>query len=196
MLLSFSITLSAQSSIQDFITENLISFSASQERRNVALKWETSSETNNDFFTVERSKDGRLFAQIGYVSGAGTSADAQQYSFIDKNPKRGRNYYRLSQTDLEGHTVTFEVIALDVVVGQSSISPTLVRDMMVVNFEPSWAEGKISIYNFSGQMVSETKIAPETTAVEIDATIFPKGQYIARISFGPGAIQNIRFLKN
>lgn len=187
--------------IQEIITVlaplpiELNSFSASQQRRNVELKWETASETNNDFFTVERSRDGRLFAQIGYVSGADNSSTTKQYTFIDKNPKRGMNYYRLSQTDFDGHTVSFDVVTTEVVIGHTSINPTNVKDMMILNFEPSWAHGLVTIYNFSGQKVFDTKISPETTELEIDASIFPQGQYVARISFGPGAIQTIRFIK-
>lgn len=67
----------------------------------VLLTWETVTESNNDFFDVERSADGHTFASIGQVKGNGTSSTAQAYRFLDKNPRPGINYYRLRQVDYD-----------------------------------------------------------------------------------------------
>ena len=205
--LSLTITLSGQSNLglqsidvqeggstSSPLPIDLVSFDASQKNKQVELNWETASETNNDFFTVERSMDGRLFAQIGHIAGAGSSEFSQKYSFIDKNPKRGTNYYRLSQTDFDGHTETFDVTTVNVVVGQTSINPTNVKDVMILNFEPSRSTGLVSIFNLAGQQVYDAEIEPETTTLEINASVFAQGQYFARFSFG-GEIQTVRFLK-
>ena len=38
----------------------------------VILHWSTNSELNNDFFSIERSKDGKQWSEIGTIDGSGT----------------------------------------------------------------------------------------------------------------------------
>ena len=66
------------------------------------LNWATSSEKNNDFFIVERSSNGIDFTELGTVSGNGNSSQVNAYSFVDRNPNAGTNYYRLKQFDKDG----------------------------------------------------------------------------------------------
>ncbi len=71
-------------------------------KNEIRLDWTTSSEINNDYFTIERSGDGEDFIVLGQVPGAGNSTETEIYSFIDPMPLEGRNYYRLKQTDYDG----------------------------------------------------------------------------------------------
>jgi len=68
------------------------------------LHWTTASETNNQFFTIEKSADGATFTEIGIVNSkamSGNSSTKLNYSYIDLNTVLG-NYYRLKQTDYDG----------------------------------------------------------------------------------------------
>lgn len=81
----------------------LADFQARVVENSVHLSWVTSSELNNDFFTVERSEDGETFTGIGeHISGKGTTVQTQHYAAIDMNPIKGTSYYRLKQTDFDG----------------------------------------------------------------------------------------------
>lgn len=80
----------------------LISFAAILANEKVNCTWETASETNNDYFTIERSKDGSSFESIGNVKGQGNSNINTRYSYTDNNPFGGISYYRLKQTDFDG----------------------------------------------------------------------------------------------
>ena len=53
---------------------SLLFFGAVVNDNSVDLTWATSSEINNDFFTVERSYDGEKFSKIAIEKGAGESA--------------------------------------------------------------------------------------------------------------------------
>ncbi len=80
----------------------LLSFTASlNSKRQVDLDWVTTSEINNDFFTVERSIDGIHFEKIGETDGAGNSNVQLLYHTIDPDPYSGLSYYRLMQTDFD-----------------------------------------------------------------------------------------------
>jgi hypothetical protein len=92
-------TLSAASSP---LPVDLLSFKASVQGDQVNLDWATATEINNDYFTVERSKNGSGFEPLGIVSGAGNSSSVIHYSFTDHHPLQGPNYYRIKQTDYDG----------------------------------------------------------------------------------------------
>jgi len=80
----------------------LIEFTANLKNEIVNLTWETNTEINNDFFTVERSADGVNFEEHSIVKGAGNSANVLQYKTTDLTPLAGTSYYRLKQTDFDG----------------------------------------------------------------------------------------------
>jgi hypothetical protein len=70
--------------------------------RDVQLNWATGTETNNDFFQVEKSVDGELFQGIAKVSGAGTTSAVTEYEYLDKDFVATRVFYRLKQVDYNG----------------------------------------------------------------------------------------------
>ncbi|MEZ4830222.1 MAG: PQQ-dependent sugar dehydrogenase [Bacteroidia bacterium] len=80
----------------------------------VELEWVTSSETNNDFFTIERSSDGKVFWQIQEIDGKGTTQEPTHYKTTDFDPLPGTSYYRLRQTDLNGHMSFSSVMEVNI----------------------------------------------------------------------------------
>ena len=82
----------------------LVSFTATPAGNHaVHLDWATASELNNDYFEVQRSRDGHLFEALGRVAGHGTSGQASSYRFIDETSANGTTaYYRLRQVDTDG----------------------------------------------------------------------------------------------
>lgn len=89
----------------------LINFEANAEPEAIAVQWSTASETNNDYFTLERSEDGENFSEITRVQGAGNTSFLKEYSYLDKLPLNGINYYRLKQTDFDGKYTYSDVVA-------------------------------------------------------------------------------------
>lgn len=75
----------------------------SVEDKAVGIKWTTATESNNDYFTVERSVNGIMYQEIKRVAGANTNSDPHSYSILDEAPLPGLSYYRLKQTDLDGN---------------------------------------------------------------------------------------------
>ena len=79
----------------------LVYFGVKRKNTYASLEWKTGTELNNDYFSVERSKDGINFKQIGKVKGSGTSSHEKNYLFIDSFPFSGLSYYRLKQVDYD-----------------------------------------------------------------------------------------------
>ena len=73
------------------------------------LDWTTTSELNNDYFTIWRSKDGAHFDEIKRIKAIGNSQVTNHYTWENENEFSPESYYRLSQTDTDGKTEFFEV---------------------------------------------------------------------------------------
>ena len=81
----------------------LLNFSAHLNNDKVDVAWTTATEINNDYFTIQKSRDGQIFEDFLKVDGAGNSTSIISYFEIDQSPYRGISYYRLMQTDFNGH---------------------------------------------------------------------------------------------
>ncbi|WP_317898823.1 T9SS type A sorting domain-containing protein [Aurantibacillus circumpalustris] len=90
----------------------LLDFKGEALENQVRLEWHTASETNNDYFTLEKSTDGINYGLLSKVKGAGTSKAQKNYSSPDYQPSEGINYYRLKQTDFDGKYKEFPIISV------------------------------------------------------------------------------------
>jgi hypothetical protein len=88
----------------------LITFEATAKKGIVELNWTTASETNNDYFTVEKTADGNHFEVVNKINGGGTSSSVLGYKTEDKTPYYGLSYYRLKQTDFNGDFTVSKLI--------------------------------------------------------------------------------------
>ncbi len=117
-----TILINASPSTQDLFVANykyptslpitLISFSASKKDNYIQVNWTTASESNNDYFTIEKSKDATDFYSLGTIDGQGNSSVLQDYYFVDHILPEGISYYRLKQTDFDGTNTYSHVIAV------------------------------------------------------------------------------------
>jgi len=92
----------------DALPIELIVFDAKVNGDKVDLSWSTAAEINNDYFTLERSDDGRNYDNIGIVRGSGNTTTQRDYTFTDDSPLNGESYYRLRQTDYDGKFEIFD----------------------------------------------------------------------------------------
>ncbi|MCW3115939.1 MAG: hypothetical protein JWM28_21 [Chitinophagaceae bacterium] len=100
----FSITASAVLPI------SLASYDVKLAGDKVHVNWSTSSEVNTKDFTIEKSALATgNFQLAGKVNAAGQSNSQLNYLYADFQPIAGISFYRLSQTDLDGHTRYYEV---------------------------------------------------------------------------------------
>jgi hypothetical protein len=92
----------------------LLSFNASLNTAKVVdLSWITASETNNDFFTVEKTMEGSVYEEVIKVKGAGNSTEKRVYVAKDYTPYKNKSYYRLKQTDFNGDYSYSQLVAIE-----------------------------------------------------------------------------------
>ena len=158
------------------------------DKNKVQLNWMTVSEKDNDYFTIERSKDGKLFNEIKQVSGAGTSNVIKKYAFIDEHPVMGISYYRLKQTDYNGITTTFKTVMVSmktVMINSIKVYPNPFKSSFTAEFE-SYDEQEVlmQLLNMNGKAVHAEKVMVvqgfNSIRFELNTRI-AKGTYLLRL---------------
>ena len=139
-LTSFALFEVAASSNNVLVPIELLSFHARATQMNtVVLDWRTATETNNDFFTVERALDGRSWEPVSTIAGAGQSVVVQCYRATDADPYPGISYYRLKQTDFDGGYSHSRIRSVTVGLPTAStlrIYPNPSQDRLTIEGEP------------------------------------------------------------
>lgn len=168
----------------------LLSFNGYSEESYNVLKWETSSERDNDYFTIEKSFDGIHFEDLKKVDGAGNSTEKNQYETTDYAPNASGTYYRLKQTDFNGNEVQFNTIFIknaEMVLKISEINPNPFSDFINLAIDsPVKEDVTIRIIDNSGRIVfQDTKgVNKGINNLSIDLSSVNKGAYIIELTVG------------
>ena len=161
----------------------LISFTASATPAgDVELDWSTSLEFNSESFSVEHSADGANWSTVATVAGAGTTDETTHYG-TEHAPGSGTHYYRLRQTDFDGHeevlgvrTVQFQELEAEI-----AVYPNPTRGAFTVSTGPD-ATYRIAIYDLSGKEITDR--VRRTAGSDYEQTFnlegLPAGSYIVR----------------
>lgn len=115
---------------------SIVNFKGSINDNKALLTWSTATEFNNKGFAVERSRDGKVFTQIGFVNGAGTTTQHKDYTYADATLSDfniSTTYYRLKQVDLDGKT------------SYSNVIPLSLKDILSWKLYPNPVKDKLTI---------------------------------------------------
>ncbi|MFM8433386.1 MAG: T9SS type A sorting domain-containing protein, partial [Bacteroidota bacterium] len=169
----------------------LLDFQARGINGKVKLDWATSTEINNDFFTVEKSRDGTEFQAVGEIDGAGNSSHLIRYTTEDATPFPGTSYYRLRQTDFDGKYSYSETRVVNIKSGTirpvtvQEIGPNPFSDRFHLQISRSLAgTTQYRIYDLEGKMVYDRKEHSEAgnSFVEFnDLPILATGSYLLHV---------------
>jgi hypothetical protein len=154
-----SITISALGigSINTPLPVHFSAFAVTADGCKVQIDWSTAMEISNDYFTVERSLDGRAFTDIATVQSKGNSTEKQDYSYTDEHPADGLNYYRIRQVDLDGkHTSTNVRQAYVHCNGDDAIKvfPTVSNNTVQVLLPKGYEDATVTVLTTLGQKVN------------------------------------------
>lgn len=155
----------------------LSSFDVRQFGNQVRLDWSASSETNNEYYTVERSTDGIHFEELSRVPGAGNSNTTIDYIAYDTHPFLGTNYYRIRQTDYDGNFKFSEIKTIDINHINAEIFPNPANGILQIRVEAP-ENTVVRFANTNGQIVKELFLESEF----IDISDLPSGLYYISIS--------------
>ena len=175
------ITISSNSSSTPLPIE-LMDFSATRmNNKTVGLDWITASETNNDYYSVERSENGFDWELLKIIDGTGNSSSPLKYNFIDKEPYTGISYYRLKQTDFNGQVEYSEIKNVNPQRFDNSkinIYPNPINNEVTINANAAELK-ELAIYDAFGKNVTllARKIEKHDDKVILDVSRLSSGIY-------------------
>ncbi|MFT5599780.1 MAG: hypothetical protein ACI9N1_000006 [Flavobacteriales bacterium] len=166
----------------------LRSFVAECESQNIRLEWSTSTEINNDYYTIENSIDGVDWKIVSTVTGSGNSSVIRHYSFIDIQNGLELSYYRLKQTDFDGGYRYYPIIGAKKCMDdftEVAIYPNPANKYLniIIDF-PEERVASMSIYNQFGKIIYYSN----TYEPHIDFENIVNGIYIMKLELDSKSI--------
>lgn len=147
----------------------------------VQLNWETASEINNNFFTVESSTDTKKWKELSVIAGAGNSSNIIRYNYIDKDLNTGLVYYRIKQTDFDGNESFSSIKSIKIISKESIISiyPNPAKEFININCNDI---STVRVYNSYGEDISHVLSIIEGTngVIKYSVINLPDGMYIVK----------------
>ena len=157
----------------------LISFTVHLIDNEVVIKWSSTAEINNDFYSVDRSTDGLNWKSISTVAGSNLEEGIVEYEVLDEGLSSGTYYYRLSQQDFDGRyrVIGLQSISTSVELIRPTLVPNPASDILTISGTNSQVVD-FFLFDLNGRMVA--KAQPGSNAIELgDLT---SGMYVARIT--------------
>lgn len=158
-----------------------------RENQKVAeISWATVNETNNDFYTLEKSQNGLLFEELMRVKGAGTVNVLKTYKEYDYTPFEGITYYRLRQTDYDGKYTYSKIIGLETATNLTMYPNSISAKERQLNIhikEKFYTGLNVSILDINGKVIYDTYFTKEQGNVYhlVFPSEIPQGIYFAHL---------------
>lgn len=160
----------------------------------IELNWTTATELNNYGFEIERSSANKIWQNIGFVLGNNTSNSPKSYSFVDRQPDLGTNFYRLKQIDNDGSfkyseqiNVNFGNLLADVFKLRQNYPNPFNPKTKISFFVGEKSNVEIKIFNVLGielmKLVDELK-EPGNYSIDFDGSSLPSGVYYYQMKAG------------
>jgi hypothetical protein len=150
------------------------------------ITWITKSETDNDYFILQRSTNGQLFMDIALVDGAGTKLSQSHYTYLDQLAVNGISYYRLVQTDFNGTKTQSETISVQrhsQINNNLSIVPVPATDMVTVRFDnPNYQNALIQVYDATGRLIASEQT--QNNSLNLSISQYVAGLYFVHVQTG------------
>lgn len=100
----------------------LLNFDAIFDNTKVELTWSSDTENNNNFFTIEKSKDATNFEEVTSFKGFGNHSNIMSYFDVDYTPYEGISFYRLKQTDAKGKVLSSRLVSINNKISTNNLS--------------------------------------------------------------------------
>lgn len=174
-------TLATINSSSTTLPIELIDFNVREIDGTIVLDWETATETNNDFFTIEKSNNGTDWNFFSQTKGTGNTNHHVNYEIFDKNPFLGENYYRLTQTDFDGTVSKAIIKSVIVLIENFSLFPNPSNNVVLIKGE-SKTTLNVKMYTALGQEVvlDEHILWRNKYEINLDVTKLPSGVYFIK----------------
>lgn len=158
-------------------------FTAQANQDNTILRWSASDEQQLNFYTIQKSKDGKNWYDIR-LQAPSINNGINNYSFTDQERISGKTWYRLKQTDQKGQITYSKVVQVVQNNSNTSISQPVFSNegLHALVTTPISQPIRFDIYTISGQHIGgQQKTVYAGTSnilVTIPSTVMSNGIYI------------------
>ena len=163
----------------------MLSFDAVRLGKSNNLTWTTTNEINANKFEIERSTNGINYVSIGSVNAIGNGASKQSYRFMDANPAKGNNYYRIKSIDLDNSFKLSEIRNVkNLGFVEMMINPNPVASTMNIYLEAEATEkATIVITDLSGRKVynGTSNVIAGSNNIPVNVNNLNKGIYLVTL---------------
>lgn len=174
----------------------LLYFTAENQAGKALLSWATVTEQNNKGFEIEHSVDGINWRSIDFVSSKavnGNSSVRLNYDYTHTTVAKGKNFYRLKQTDLDGRYVYSAISTVNFDhAGRLQVYPNPVTSTLLV--KGLSGKASVRVLNLNGQVVKVVQ-TNAGTVVTIDVSQLPVGMYLVETEDGAGNKETYKIVK-
>jgi surface protein len=164
---------------------HLTSFTATPQQNKVLLQWQTATEINNNYFTVQRSSNSDNWYDIATIKDAGNSSVVKKYTSTDNSPLQGISYYRIKQTDFNGSFSYSEVRSVELGIRNLGISvyPNPASNELHINTE---SKATFKMFNAIGKQIITSNLTQGDNNINIQQ--LSQGVYVAVIETANGVV--------
>lgn len=163
----------------------------------IYLFWENTSETNIQFFVIERSTDALSWQGIKTITSARNLKISEQYFYLDKHLKPGKYYYRLKHVNDDGVTFFSNTVSAEVAQDNTDIFVSDVSgdsSQLFIGGITNINDWQVSALSSSASLVMKPALL-NTTILNIPEV--NTGIYLLKLqNKADGSIKTIRFIKN
>lgn len=182
---------------------SLSSFEARKENGTTGLYWTTAKEVDNVGFDIQRSNDGKVYQTMATVKTQakdGNSNLTLSYNYIDRTPFNGMNFYRLAETDKQGH-VTYSDVRTVNFDSKSNFNcyPNPVQSQLTIEYNAVKEETvNVRITDVLGKVVMTQAVNLQKgfNKAQIDMSGLKQGIYNMTIISNSGVVSTSRVTKN
>ncbi len=151
------------------------------------VTWQTASEDNVSFYTVERSYDGLNFESIYTLNNIGSSTEIKTYSYTDDQVNQPSFtdivYYRLRQADYSGEEFESQIVPL-IYSAKNGLSvavyPNPTKEKVVLRASSKVKNLTIQVLDNNGALIKE-QVMENMSKFEIDMTELTSGTYFISV---------------
>jgi hypothetical protein len=173
----------------------LVNFEVEQINYMINANWETASEYNNDYFTLQGSLDGTNWSDLVYENGAGTTSETQYYQTVYDNRESKFPYYRLKQTDFNGNSSFSNVLTIKMTYSASltAFPNPVTGSLVTVMWEGVKGSFDVLVTDLSGRNVAlERNVTNGQVVLNTDEWL--SGYYLIQIQ-GNGINEQVKLVK-
>ena len=174
------------------LASNFKEVKAIQENEAITITWQTLNENNTKSFTVERSNNAKDFVGISTIPAK--HAAGNNYSYTDKNPLYGDNYYRIKENAANGTNTYSQTLKVNFENNNIiSLYPNPAKNTVTIKGLDKNATAVIKITDMNGREISKQNFS-NTSSTTLSIRALAQGSYFVLVEQN-GKVTKLRMMK-